>query len=200
MGGIDRIKNQILQDAENERQKIIDDANKKAKELKDEAKKESEKIIADILKKATVTTEEKKRRAISMEHLEQRKSLLKAKQDLIDEVFNIAEKRLEKMPPEKYRDLIYNMMLKSVEMGNEEIIISEKDKEVINQALIDKVNESLNNQGKSGNLKLSTTYRDMIGGFILKTQDVEINSTFDSIIKQEREELETKIAKILFEE
>lgn len=200
MGGIDRIKNQILQDAENERQKIIDDANKKAKELKDEAKKESEKIIADILKKATVTTEEKKRRAISMEHLEQRKSLLKAKQDLIDEVFNIAEKRLEKMPPEKYRNLIYNMMLKSVEMGNEEIIISEKDKEVINQALIDKVNESLNNQGKSGNLKLSTTYRDMIGGFILKTQDVEINSTFDSIIKQEREELETKIAKILFEE
>jgi V/A-type H+-transporting ATPase subunit E len=35
---------------------------------------------------------------------------------------------------------------------------------------------------------------------VLKSQDLEINSTFDSLIDIEREELETEIAKILFEE
>jgi V/A-type H+-transporting ATPase subunit E len=135
-----------------------------------------------------------------MAELEERKGLLQAKQQIIDEVFDKARQELANLPVEDYRQLIYKMLLESSITGDEEIIIDEKDKSRITPDLVEKVNKELKTKGKSGNLKISAKTRPMIGGFILKARDMEINSTFDSLIKLQREELETGIAKILFEE
>ncbi|MGI5859896.1 MAG: V-type ATP synthase subunit E family protein, partial [Tepidanaerobacteraceae bacterium] len=96
--------------------------------------------------------------------------------------------------------LIADMLIKSAITGNEEVVISEHDKNRITQDFLAKVNKTLNDSGKQGNLKISKTPGRMIGGFILKSEDLEVNNTFDSLINMEREELETEIAKILFEE
>jgi len=135
-----------------------------------------------------------------MAQLENRKAVLQAKQQIIDEVFERAKTSLQNMPDEKYKSLIESMLLKSDLSGNEELIISEHDRNRITPEFIQKINDTLKGMGKEGNLRISKTFGNMIGGFILKSQDLEINCTFDSLIDMEREELETEIAKILFEE
>lgn len=200
MEGISKIKEKILEEAREEKQKLVENAQAQARDIKVEYKQKSEEMLNDILDKAGKAAEEKKRRILSMAQLENRKALLQAKQEIIDEVFKKAKVKLEKMPDEKYLDLMTDMLLKSVITGNEEVVISEHDKNRITQDFLAKINKTLKDSGKQGNLRISKTPGRMIGGFILKSEDLEVNSTLDSLINIEREELETEIAKILFEE
>lgn len=200
MEGIAKIKETILEEANQEKEKIINEAKTQAKEIEARYKSQADQILGSILEKAKKAAEEKKRRIISMAELENRKALLKVKQEIIDEVFEKAKEKIKALPDEQYRNLIADMLMRSTVTGNEEVIISETDRQRITPEFIQEINKKLKDIGKEGNLRISDVFRDMIGGFILKSKDVEINSTFDSLIKMEREELETEIAKILFEE
>jgi V/A-type H+-transporting ATPase subunit E len=200
MEGIERIKEKIMQEAREKEQQILNEARAEADQILKNSEQTAEEIKQQSLQKAKRQAEEEKRKILSMAELEERKGLLQAKQQIIDEVFDKARQELANLPVEDYRQLIYKMLLESSITGDEEIIIDEKDKSRITPDLVEKVNKELKTKGKSGNLKISAKTRPMIGGFILKAQDMEINSTFDSLIKLQREELETGIAKILFEE
>jgi V/A-type H+-transporting ATPase subunit E len=200
MEGIERIKEKIMQEAREKEQQILNEARAEADQILKNSEQTAEEIKQQSLQKAKRQAEEEKRKILSMAELEERKGLLQAKQQIIDEVFDKARQELANLPVEDYRQLIYKMLLESSITGDEEIIIDEKDKSRITPDLVEKVNKELKTKGKSGNLKISAKTRPMIGGFILKARDMEINSTFDSLIKLQREELETGIAKILFEE
>ena len=99
-----------------------------------------------------------------------------------------------------YNKLIYNMLIESAITGDEEVIICEKDSDKITPELLSQVNKALKEQGKAGELKLAKTKIPCLGGFILKSKDVQINNTFDALMKIQREDMEAEIAKILFEE
>ena len=200
MEGIAKIKERILEEAREEKEKIIAKANAEAQDIVKQHEQKAKDLLDDILDKAGKTAEEKKRRIISMAQLENRKQFLQAKQQIIDEVYDSAKASLQNMPAEKYKNLIESMLLNSALSGNEELIISEHDKNRITPEFVQKINDKLRGMGKEGNIRISKTFGNMIGGFILKSQNLEINSTFDSLIDIEREELETEIAKILFEE
>ncbi len=200
MEGIAKIKERILEEAREEKQKLVENAQAQARDIKAKYEHKAKEMFNDILDKAGKDAEEKKRRRLSMAQLENRKALLQAKQQIIDEVFEEAKAKIKKLPDENYQALIADMLIKSAITGNEEVVISEHDKNRITQDFLAKVNKTLNDSGKQGNLKISKTPGRMIGGFILKSEDLEVNNTFDSLINMEREELETEIAKILFEE
>ncbi|MDD4568918.1 MAG: V-type ATP synthase subunit E family protein [Tepidanaerobacteraceae bacterium] len=200
MEGIAKIKEKIMEEARAEKQKLIEDTQAKARDIKAKYERQAEEMRQDILERAKKTADEKKRRILSMAQLENRKAVLQVKQQIIDEVFIKAKENLKKLPDEDYQKLFGEMLVKSVISGNEELIISEQDKNRISPDFLNKVNEYLKSQGMQGNLKISETCGQMIGGFILKSEDLEVNNTFDSLINMEREELETEIAKILFEE
>lgn len=200
MAGIENIKERILEDASKERQSILKEAEKEAENILEKYRKRAKEVRKKILSEAEKEAEDEKRRILSMAQLEQRKVILKAKQNIIDEVFKKAEKRLQEIPEKEYMNILHKMLLESVISGTEEMIVNKRDKGLITQEFIDKVNQELVNLGKKGNIKLSSENGDMIGGFILRSEDIEINATFDSLINLEREELETEIAKILFEE
>lgn len=200
MDGIDRIKERIIEEAEIKKQEILNKAQKEAEEILSDSRQKAVEIKQQVLEKAKKAAEEEKRKIISMAELEERKRFLEAKQQIIDEVFDEAKKRLENMNPQAYRKLLKKMILKSSINGDEQLIIADKDKAVINADFLQEVNSELVKLGKKGSLKLSSETQTMMGGFILQSKDLEINSTFDSLIKVQREELESQIAKILFEE
>lgn len=200
MAGIEKIKERILEDASKEKQNILNEAEKEADNILEKYRAKAEDVRKKILNEAKKEAEDEKRRILSMAQLEQRKIILKAKQDIIDEVFQKAERRLQEIPEKNYKNILYNMLLESVISGTEEIIVNKQDKNLITPDFIDKLNQELVNLGKAGDIRLSSENGDMIGGFILRSKDIEINATFDSLINLEREDLETKIAKILFEE
>ncbi|WP_422447980.1 V-type ATP synthase subunit E [Thermoanaerobacterium sp. DL9XJH110] len=200
MEGIQKIKDRILQEAGDEREKILNEARDRAREIKERAGQRAAEVEKQIAERARKEAEEEKRKILSMARLEQRKALLEVKQQIIDEVFEKAQRELENLPAKDYQNLVVNMLVKSAITGDEEVIISEKDKEKITPDQVEKANRLLKAQGKAGMLKLSGQTRPMIGGVVLRSKDLEVNCTFDSLIKMQREELETEIAKILFEE
>ena len=154
MEGIEKIKERILEEAREEKEKIIADAEAQAQEILRQHEQKAKEILDDMLDKAGKAAEEKKRRIISMAQLENRKALLQAKQQIIDEVFEKAKVALQSMPDEKYQNLIANLLKTSVLTGNEEVIISERDKNRITADFIQKVNKTISGMGKQGNLRL----------------------------------------------
>ncbi|HHY04009.1 MAG TPA: V-type ATP synthase subunit E [Thermoanaerobacterales bacterium] len=200
MEGIERIKQKILQEAQNEKEKIIDEAKREVEAILQQGKIKCKEVEEQAVEKAEKQAEEERRKIISIARLEERKRLLDAKQKMIDQVFKKVEQDMASLDADVYNKLIYNMLIESAITGDEEVIICEKDSDKITPELLSQVNKALKEQGKAGELKLAKTKIPCLGGFILKSKDVQINNTFDALMKIQREDMEAEIAKILFEE
>ncbi len=188
--------------------RIREDGHKEAERIRKEAEGEAEKILEEVrrevgsvkektLHDAQVSLQDEKRRILTMASLEARKKVLEKKQDLIEESFQKALNHLGHLSDEEYQEAVKKLLLRTVESGEEEVIISPGEKR-LTSALLDEVNEELHSKGRPGKLKLSSERRGFQGGFILKAGRKEINNTFDSLFKEKREELEAEVAGILF--
>jgi V/A-type H+-transporting ATPase subunit E len=51
-----------------------------------------------------------------------------------------------------------------------------------------------------GNLRLAGETRDIQGGFIIRSGDIEINNSLEAIVKMRRDKLEAEVVKTLFGE
>jgi V/A-type H+-transporting ATPase subunit E len=118
--------------------------------------------------------------------------------EMVEKVFSTALTRLNSLSTEAYEGAISGMIANLAETGDEEIIFSAKDKNRLTPGFIGKVNDMLNAKGLNGNLKISEENGNFNGGFILKSKDVEINNSFDALIKMQHDELESEIVRILF--
>lgn len=129
-----------------------------------------------------------------------RKEQLAVKQKMIDLAFEKTLERLNKLEGKEYEKMILNMMEKAVETGQEEIILSTNDRKKFKPELLATLNNRLSKKGIKAALKISNEARRIQGGFILKRRGVEVNGSFETLIRTEREEIESKVAAILFGE
>lgn len=199
MDGISRISDRILEDARAEADRIIEDAKERARSLIDERMKQAEKESKGIIKESKARAEERRQRLLAMAGLEMRKEILLVKQEIIASIMEKVKETIMTMPKDEYRGMISSMLLDSAQ-GNEEVFFSSVDQERLDTGLIDEVNHLLKGRGKEGGLRLSPTRGDFTGGFILKSQGMEINNTFDSILRMGRDKMESSLAGILFRE
>lgn len=198
MAGVDKIKDKILKDCEEKVKKVIEDANKQAESIIEKAKNEAEQKVSLIKKKADNDANEKRRIANSMVELEIRKDILSSKQDVIEKVFKTVLDRLCTLDNNEYDKIIYNMVISAVETGEEEIVLSEEGSKKVSKDLVERVNSCLKNQGKVANVRLSQEKCDIAGGFVLKSEGIEINNSFEALLRLNRDEIEPKVAELLF--
>ena len=90
------------------------------------------------------------------------------------------------------------MLVASVKSKNEEVILSAKDKRRLSPDFIQKINKRLSSEKTKSNLTLSKEERNIGGGFILKSEDIETNNSFEALIKMQREKIESEVVKTLF--
>ncbi|MBN2030127.1 V-type ATP synthase subunit E [bacterium] len=191
--------------------KILDDAKKEAvtveKEYREELKKieaeqklEIEKITADVKKEGKTQGDEKARRLLSNAEIGARKSLLELKQELIDDVFQSAYDHVRKMEDKVYRQFIHDLIIKIAEIGDEEVIVGEKDVKLLNSSFIEQINADLKKAGKKGKLHLGKPSPEIDGGVLLRRGRKEISATLSAIFNEARHELESEVAKILLKE
>lgn len=199
MNGIGRISQRILDDARAEALQIIKDAKDKARSLQEKRAIESEKANKKLYEDYETRARERKRRMVAAAQLEMRKELLSVKQDMIDKAMDAVQSAIMDMPKDQYRKIIMDMMIDSTQ-GNEEVFFSSVDSGRLDISIIDEVNQTLKSQGKIGKLTLSSDKGSFQGGFILKSGGVEINNSFESIIRMGRDEVESGLAEILFQE
>lgn len=198
MSGAEKLKEKILSEAASQSDRILEEARQRAQQVLARGEQEAAARKQALLEQARLQAEERRRRARTIAGLDARKATLAAKEEIIEDTFSQALARLQGLDQKAYEELIYPMLLAAVQTGTEEIIVSPRDRGRFTAGLLDRVNQALVQQGKQGKLTLSAETREMQGGFILRAGEVEINSSFDSILRMQRDQLEPEVAAILF--
>ena len=163
-----------------------------------------------------------------MAQMECRKAVLRAKQDVIEEAFQAAHKKLLGLPTEKYVALLADLAVSASTTGREKLIFSSSHRAQVGKAVVTAANKKLAEavapklpdevtetragavldkvvSGASallngtGMLTLAEETRPMDGGFILSDGAVEVNCTFDTLIRLQRGALAGEVAKVLFD-
>lgn len=196
MSNINNLTNKIIEDAKLTAKKLVDEAEIKRKNEVDkkisEAKEEKSLIISRAKDEAKIMEE----RIISNAQLQVRNMKLAAKGQVIDDVFNAALVKLNNLSNEEFLKFMKESIL-SLDLDGDEKVIVDKDNKAVTAEFIMEINKALKAKGKLGNLTLG--YKENInGGYLIIKNGIEINNTFESLIKSLRSELETEVASALF--
>lgn len=192
------IKDKIMEDALEEKEKIINKAKEHIKNMKENIQKEMDSMKNDMMEHHHQEAELKEKKIITEAKLETNKEILSEKQSIIEEIFSEAENRIEKLDDKKYADLLEKLILENVEHGDESIYLGDKERKSINQEFVNSINKKLKSQGKKGELKLSKKAIPIKGGIILGTDEIRKNASFEVILEKIKENMEIKLSQFLF--
>lgn len=158
---------------------------KDLKTLAEKNKKDREVAVARMEKKATEASERVSARTDMLANTERKKQVLSKKREIMESVFIDALSNLATSP--SYKKYLESSLKQAEKEVKEGIIIPAKGKKSVTEEAIAETSYKIGEEGK------------FHGGFILKTGKVEYDFTFDSMIEKTlRDELETKVANILF--
>lgn len=228
MDGIEKITGRIAEDVGREIDEINAEARRQADEIAArydaQAKRESEEIVARGRRNA----DERVERLASVAQLECRKLELAAKQEMLSKAYDKALELLLDLPEREYVDLLANLAVRAAVTGREAVILSQKDRTRYGKQVVTQANEILARQvapklpgeltdsragalldkvvaagsallAGTGMLTLSEQTRPIKGGLILSDGDVEVNCTFETLVRLQRGEMDRELAKLLFD-
>lgn len=185
----------IINEASKKAEEILNDAKEQAdiilEKAKNGAKASSGEAVSSALKQAVTI----KANANSAAALILRDARLKRKTREIDEVILSATEQIRGLPDEKYFGIILSMAEKRVEQKQGEIFLSEED---LKNRRTEYLTEGISKSGLM--LTLSKNAADIKSGFVIKYGDIEINSSFEAIAAEKREQLEDAVNAALFTE
>ncbi len=196
MTGLDKIVEQILEEADAESKTILEDANKKAEQIIADAKTSAEKIKANSDEKISMEKASGKSRAKSSSDLKKRQTVLKAKQEIINDIISKAYDGLINMEDTKYFEIMEKLVDKSVLPKEGEISFSEKDAKRLPKDFEKKVSDIAKKHG--GNLVLSKKNANIDGGFILIYGGIEENCSITAMFNANKENMADKVNSLLF--
>ncbi len=187
--------------------KILSDAQAQAEKLKQQAlaKEQAEKNkLSEQLEQYNSRTEtlaqsaaqEKKAHILAAARMEIAKEYLAEKRNILDEIFEHAQRQLQDLDGDEYRKICAKLMIEAVESGDEEVIVDTKETR-IDHEFIKYVNRQLG-PGFKGNLRLSDQRQNIGAGFILKRGRIKNNVSLAILLEQARKQLEIELAKELF--
>ena len=129
MTGLEKIVEQILEEANSQSDIILEEANKKAEQILEAARTEAEKIKAGSDEKLSHEKAGGMAKAQSSADLKKRQAILKAKQEMIQAVIKKAYDGLLDMEADRYFHMMERMIDKAVQPKNGQIRFSKKDLE-----------------------------------------------------------------------
>lgn len=227
MNGIDRITARISADTQAEIDRVLSAARAEAEKIADKYRAQARAEDRDLLAKSEKAAAEREERLVSAAQMEARKTLLSARQEMVERAYQRAIEKLCSMPRERYVELLAAMLVRACATGREEVIFSPADREDVGKAAVARANEllakaaapelplgdgavaSFLNKVAAGvsalaqgtaMLTVSGETRDIRGGFILKQDRIEVNCAFEAMIRAEREQTAGAAAKLLFPE
>ena len=228
MNGIEKITARIEEDGRAENEALLAQARAEAADIAAKYQAQAQAEADEILAQGRRNAGERAKHLDSMAQMECRKAVLRAKQDVIEEAFQAAHKKLLGLPTEKYVALLADLAVSASTTGREKLIFSPSHRAQVGKAVVVAANKKLAEavapklpgevtSSKAGALldkvvagasavlngtamlTLAEETRPMDGGFILSDGSVEVNCTFDTLIRLQRGALAGEVAKVLFE-
>ena len=198
MNGIEKITQRISADTQQEAQVLMDNAKAQAAEITAGYHAEAEAAYAEALEKGKKAAQDRIERLTGVAQLEAKKLQLAARQEMLDQAFDLALKNMLELPEEQYADLLTKLALKASTTGTEALIFSETDRARYGKRVVMAANEVLEREGKTAALTLSEESRPFQGGLYVQSGKVETNCTFASLVRLQRQNMAREIADILF--
>ena len=227
MNGIDTIIQRLNTDAKAETDALLEKARQEAAAVAARYQAQADKEVDDLAARNERLAAEREERLISAAQMEARKTLLTAKQEMVERAYQRALEKLRSLPQEQYVELLAALLVRASSTGREEVVFSTEDREGAGKAAVARANELLAKEAApelplgdgvvanllnkvaagvsafaqgTAMLAVSEETRDISGGFILKDGRIEVNCTFDALVRAEREQTAGEVAKLLFPE
>ena len=229
MNGIEKITRLIQSEAQMEIDGVLARAREEAAETAARYEAQAQAEAAELAAKNQRAAAEREERLVSAAQMEARKTLLAAKQELVERAYGLALERLCALPEETYVQVLAELMVRASSTGREEVLLSPGDRERVGRAAVARANELLVRRSApelpeeltstkvgaildkvaagvsamvqgTALLTLSQETRDIRGGCILKNGNVEVNCAFETLVRLQRAETAGAVAKQLFPE
>lgn len=193
MGGLEKIIESIIGEAEVKADEIISDAKKTVDEIYAESEQNKEKIIEE----STILTQEEcmkiSKKTEAEAEAEARRIILSAKRNAIEEILKQIKEKIKNAPSKEYFDLLVKLAKANREEMAGEMFFGKKDLEILPKDFSEKINEGLQN----GSITIADKPLDIDGGFIIKYGKVDINCSIESIFEDKKNELSDIITEII---
>ena len=176
---------------------LLKEAGERVEAIRAESDKKIAKLRDETVVKAQAEADALEVRMYRMAELDERKVLLAAKRQLMDQAFQAALVKLRQLPPEQLESFFLSMVLSSCK-GTETLFIGALCDAWYTPAFADKVNAALTAAGKPGRITANQERRDGVAGVILSGEGMEINCTLEALLDARRLELEAEVASILY--
>ncbi|MBQ9459373.1 MAG: V-type ATP synthase subunit E [Oscillospiraceae bacterium] len=192
MNGLERITSRIEAEAKNEIDGILDAGKAETQRIIDSWRERIDAESRDLADKNEKAAAEREERLRSAAEMDARKTILAAKQEMVDKAYELALEKLCKMSESEKVKLLSGLLVRASSTGKEEALFSEADRGVGAKA-VEQANAA---SGK--HLSVAKDTAPIRGGFILRDQNVEVNCAFETLVRLQKSETAGAVAKLLF--
>ena len=196
MNGIEKITQMIQSEAQTQIDGVLAKAREEAAQIAARYEAQAQAEAAELAAKQQRAAAEREERLISAARMEARKVALAARQELVDKAYDLALEKLCAMPEKTYVETVAQLLAQAAPNGQGEVILNPQVSASMGPAIVERANALIG----GGKLTLSKTAREIRGGFILKCGNVEVNGTFETLVRLQRTQNAGAVAKQLFPE
>ncbi len=185
--GLENVIDEIISQAEKQKQEIIDQGKQEAKKIVDEAMRKGNEQAKKFDEETRRIIGETKKMELSAGNIKTHKMMLEAKKSILDEVYNQVIEKVSKIDSSKRKEILHKL----VERAEKEledakfVYCAGRDKELVSDM------KGLKFGGEI----------DCIGGVIVEnsSKTIKINYTFDVLLKDVKEIYLNEISKKIFQ-
>ena len=194
MKGTEKIIAHIQADAKSQADAILAEAEKQCEAIRADYDKKAAQVYAEKVRTGTKACQDQVDSVQRIARMEAKKALLSVKQEMVAKSFDQAQQLLTSLPEEQYVAFLAKLAARASVSGDEEIVLNERDREAVGEAVVKAANALL----KGGKLSLSERTGSFAGGLILSRGNVEANCTAELLVELCRGEMSVEIADMLF--
>ena len=196
MKGIERITDRIGADVQAEIDGVMGKAQAKADEIRQGYEAQAAKARTEAENRSRKAAEDREARLVDAAEMDRRKLLLSAKQEMVGKAFDLALEKLCAMEDAQYAAVTAKMRAEAAPSGRGTVYFPD-GKAAVGAEAVKQANAIL---GEKGRLTLAPETRPIQGGFLLVDGSVEVNGTFETLVRFQKGTMASEVAKILFPE
>lgn len=198
MNGLDKMTQQILQEAQQQADQLLIDAKEDAQKSVDQARQESEAWAKEAAVSLEKELDEFRARAASSRDLERRRAILEAKQEIIAEMIEKTCERMRQAGVEEYFETLKRMFEKFCHGEEGQMYLSAQDLARVPQEFRESVMRIAAQKG--GSIEVQDVPGRIADGFLLVYGGIEENCTFEAVIESDRSRLQDQVNAMLWRE
>lgn len=194
MKGTEKIIAHIRADAQAQADAILAEAEAQCALLREDFEKKAGELYGERIRAGVKACQDRLDSQQRLGRMESKKSVLAVKQEMVGQCFDEAKKQILALPQAQYADFLASLAAKASVSGDEEIVLSERDREALGEKVVAAANEKLG----GGKLRLGAETGAFDGGLLLRRGNIEVNCTAELLVELCRGEMSAQLADVLF--